>query len=701
MTTPRAWQRTPYPLGATWMGDGVNFAVFSQHATRVDLCLFDQSDTPETARIPLQRDGDIWHGFFPDLRPGQLYGFRAEGPYAPAQGHRFNARKLLLDPHARAIAGPLKWDDALFGHQVGKVGEAVMDERDSASFLPKAVVIDGAFDWEGVEGPRRPWSETVIYEVHVKGFTQRWNAIPEELRGTYGALGSATAIAYFKKLGVTAVELLPIHQKVDDRPLVERKLVNYWGYNTIGFFAPEASLSSRDDRGGQVAEFKEMVKNLHRAGIEVILDVVYNHTAEGNELGPTLCFRGLDNAVYYRLQPDDLRRHVDFTGCGNSLNVPLPPVLRLVLESLRYWVTEMRVDGFRFDLASTLAREYDGVSRISAFFAAIHQDPVLSRVKLIAEPWDIGAGGYQVGGFPWPWAEWNGRFRDALRLYWKGEMLPPRQVADRLAGSPDLYAAEARGPLASVNFLTAHDGFTLHDLVTYNEKHNLDNGEENRDGDSSSSSWNCGEEGPSENADINRLRRRQRRNFLATLLLAQGVPMLCGGDEYGRTQNGNNNAYCQDGPMSWFDWERSAEAEALTDFVSRLAAFRREHPVFRVPQFLAEGDALVWLDASGREIAGEGWEKHETESLGMLLGGDALDLRDAEGNAVRDEAFLLCFNGHTDPTVQVLPGDGSVAWETLLDTAAEKGFLDQPVRTPGGQSVKMEGRSLLLLRQVG
>jgi len=711
-TPLRVWTRNPYPLGATWMEDGVNFALFSEHATQVDLCLFEEADSPaEYARIPLpEQKNHVWHGFFPDLKPGQVYGFRVEGPYDPSKGHRFNARKLLLDPYAKAIAGKLKWDDALFGYAVKSddaSADVTRDERDSAPFMPKAVVIDPAFDWEGTDLIGRSRSQTIVYEVHVKGFSQQWEEIPPELRGTYSAIASEPAIAYFKRLGVTAIELLPIHQYVDDRFLVDHGKVNYWGYNTIGYFAPEPRYSSQGDRGGQVNEFKAMVKKLHQAGLEVILDVVYNHTAEGNRMGPTLSFRGIDNANYYRLKPEDPRYYIDFTGCGNSLQVPQQAVLQLVLDSLRYWVTEMKVDGFRFDLASTLAREYNEVSRLSAFFTAIHQDPVLSRVKLIAEPWDVGDGGYQVGNLPVLWSEWNGKYRDTIREWWKGNAIEPGLLALRLSGSPDLYQLGGRRPTASVNFITAHDGFTLRDLVSYNDKHNLDNGEGNRDGDNSKDGWNCGAEGPTDDPAINALRRRQQRNFLATLYLSQGMPMLSAGDEYGRTQNGNNNAYCQDSGLSWLSWRRDEEAERLTNFVGKLAAYRLAHPIFHRSKFFAGRQLeessrkdLTWIDGGGQEITGAQWHDLNMRTLGMMFCGDSLDLRDERGEPIRDDTFLLWFNGYHLDLPHLLPGTAGVAWEFIFDTAEESGFLEIPMRIAAGETFLLGGRSVVLLRQV-
>src|SRR6266700_3427504 len=588
MTPVRTWLGYPYPLGATWMGNGVNFAIFSEHATGIELCLFDNIEaTEENFRIPVtERTDQIWHVFLPDVGPGQVYGFRVAGPYDPEHGLRFNSSKLLLDPYAKAIAGEVIWADEMFGYAVGgKKEDLAQDFRDDAWGVPKSVVIDTGFDWQGDRRPGVPLHNSVIYEVHVKGFSKLWQEVPEGLRGTYAALGAPAAIDYFKKLGVTAVGLLPVHAHIDDKILVDRGLTNYWGYNTIGFFAPHAQYSSSGQTGAQVSEFKSMVRNLHSAGIEVILDVVYNHTAEGNHLGPTLCFRGIDNVAYYRLQPDNPRFYLDFTGTGNTFNLLHSRALQLVMDSLRYWVLEMHVDGFRFDLASTLARDHEGVNKLHAFFEIIHQDPVLSQVKLIAEPWDVGEGGYQVGNFPVLLAEWNGKYRDTVRRFWRGDAGTVSELAYRLTGSPDLYQHSGRRPYASINFATAHDGFTLSDLVSYNEKHNELNGDNNTDGDNNNQSWNCGAEGPTDDPEISELRERQCRNFLTTLFLSQGVPMLPGGDERGRTQNGNNNAYCQDNEISWLNWERDEKQTQLLEFTRKLIQLRRDHPVFRRPKF--------------------------------------------------------------------------------------------------------------------
>src|SRR5687767_13901634 len=611
----RLWPGQPFPLGATYDGTGTNFSLFSEVATGVDLCLFDD-DGPNGEMteecIPLTEVTALcWHGYLPNVSPGQRYGFRVHGPYEPSAGHRCNPNKLLLDPYAKAIEGEVKWDPAVFGYPLGG-DDLTMDERDSGPFVPKAVVTNPFFDWGVDRPPRTPWHETVVYETHVKGFTKLHPDVDEDARGTYAGLAHPAAIEHLKSLGVTAVELMPVHQFIQDHYLQEKGLRNYWGYNSIGFLAPHNDYAARGQRGEQVGEFKNMVRALHEAGIEVILDVVYNHTAEGNHLGPTLSLKGIDNAAYYRLVSDDPRYYMDYTGTGNSLNMRHPHTLQLVMDSLRYWVTEMHVDGFRFDLASTLARGLHEVDRLSAFFDLIQQDPVVSQVKLIAEPWDIGEGGYQVGNFPPLWSEWNGKYRDVVRDFWRGENAALPEFASRITGSSDLYQADGRHPSASINFVTAHDGFTLADLVSYNDKHNEANGEGNRDGESHNRSWNCGAEGPTDDPEIRALRRRQQRNFLATLFLSQGTPMILGGDEMGRTQGGNNNAYCQDNEISWYDWE--AVDEDLLAFSKQLIALRNEHPVFRRRQFLhgteEEGSGLPdawWFRPDGRRMTGRDW----------------------------------------------------------------------------------------------
>jgi isoamylase len=708
MTPVKAWLGHPYPLGATWLGNGVNFAIFSEHATSVDLCLFDQVDAQqENIRIPMIEQTDqVWHVFLPDARPGQLYGYRVSGPYDPEHGLRFNSSKLLIDPYAKAIAGAVNWADEMFGYVVGDAKEdLVRDFRDNAWGMPKCVVIDPAFDWGSDKGPGIPLHQSVIYELHVKGFTKLCPAVPEKLRGTYAGLGSAGAIDYLKNLGVTAVELLPVHTHIDDKALIDRGLTNYWGYNTIGFFAPHAEYSSSGEMGEQVAEFKSMVRNLHGAGLEVILDVVYNHTVEGNHLGPTLSFRGIDNISSYRLLADNLRFYLDYTGTGNTIDTLHPRILQLVMDSLRYWVLEMHVDGFRFDLAPALARDGTGVNKFHAFFKIIRQDPVLSQVKLIAEPWDVGDGGYQVGNFPAPWSEWNGKYRDAMRSFWRGDEGRIGEIAYRLTGSPDLYQHDGRRPYASVNFITAHDGFTLNDLVSYNEKHNEANGDENRDGEGHNLSWNCGAEGPTDDPEINMLRRRQRRNFLTMLFLSQGVPMLCGGDESGRTQNGNNNAYCHDNELSWLKWERDESQIQLLELTKKLIQMRRDHPVFRRPKFFqgrrirqSEIKDVMWFNPGGEEMSEEEWSSPFERCLGMLLSGDAADILNPEGEPIRDDTFLLLINAHHEPIPFVLPGEEHLQWELILDTMNEDGFLKEPKKLPSGDEVDLGGRAACLLK---
>ena len=710
MTSVKTWLGYPYPLGATWMGNGVNFGLFSEAATSVDLCLFDSIDArQENVRIPVTEHTDqVWHVFLPDVRPGQLYGFRVSGPYDPERGLRFNSSKLLLDPYAKAIAGEVNWSDEMFGYVVGGEDEDLtQDFRDDAWGVPKSVVIDNTFDWHGDKKLGVPLHNSVIYEVHVKSFTKLCPDVPEELRGTYAGLGSAAAIDYLKKLGVTAVELLPVQAHIDDKVLIDRGLTNYWGYNTIGFFAPHADYSSSGQLGEQIPEFKSMVRNLHAAGIEVILDVVYNHTAEGNHLGPTLCFRGIDNIAYYRLQPDKPRFYLDFTGTGNTFNLLHPRTLQLVMDSLRYWVLEMHVDGFRFDLASTLARDDEGVNKLHAFFEIIHQDPVLSQVKLIAEPWDVGEGGYQVGNFPVLWAEWNGKYRDAMRSFWKGDEGRVGEMAYRLTGSPDLYQHSGRRPYASINFVTAHDGFTLKDLVSYNEKHNELNGDNNTDGENNNQSWNCGVEGPTDDPEINELRERQRRNFLTALFLSQGVPMLPGGDERGRTQNGNNNAYCQDNEISWLNWECDEKQNQLLEFTRKLIRLRRDHPVFRRPKFFqgrrirgSEIRDVMWFNPGGSEMSEEEWASPFVRCLGMLLSGDTMDVLNFQGEPIRDDTFLLLINAHYEPIPFVLPGQEHIEWQLILDTMEADGFLREPRKFASGDDIDLGGRAACLLQLV-
>jgi isoamylase len=710
MTSVRTFLGYPYPLGATWMGNGVNFAIFSEHATGVELCLFDNIEAAEeNVRIPVTEHTDqVWHVFLPDVHPGQLYGFRVSGPYDPERGLRFNGSKLLLDPYAKAIAGEVSWADEMFAYVIGnKKEDLTQDFRDDAWGVPKSVVIDPGFDWQGDKKPATPLHSSVIYEVHVKGFSKLWPDVPEELRGTYAALGTPAAIDYFKKLGVTAIELLPVHTHINDKVLVDRGLRNYWGYNTIGFFAPHAQYSSSGQMGAQVFEFKSMVRGLHAAGIEVILDVVYNHTAEGNHLGPTLCFRGIDNLAYYRVHQDKPRFYLDFTGTGNTFNLLHPRTLQLVMDSLRYWVLEMHVDGFRFDLAVSLARDHEGVDKLHAFFEIIHQDPVLSQVKLIAEPWDVGEGGYQVGNFPVLWAEWNGKYRDTVRSFWKGDEGRIGEMGYRLTGSPDLYQHNGRRPYASINFVTAHDGFTLNDLVSYNEKHNELNGDSNKDGDNNNLSWNCGAEGPTEDPQINALRERQRRNFLTTLFLSQGVPMLPGGDEWGRTQNGNNNAYCQDNEISWLNWTRDEKQHQFLEFTRKLIWFRKAHPVFRRPKFFqgrrirgSEIRDVMWFNPGGNEMSEEEWASPFVRCIGMLLSGDTIDVLSFEGEPIRDDTFLLLINAHYEPIPFVLPGQEQIEWQLILDTMDPNGFLAEPRKFASGDDVDLGGRACCLLQLV-
>ena len=710
MTPVRTWLGYPYPLGATWMGNGVNFAIFSEHATGIELCLFDNIEaTEENFRIPVtERTDQIWHVFLPDVGPGQLYGFRVAGPYDPEHGMRFNSSKLLLDPYAKAIAGEVIWADEMFGYAVSdKKEDLTQDFRDDAWGVPKSVVIETGFDWQGDRRPGVPLHTSVIYEVHVQGFSKLWQEVPEQLRGTYAALGSPAAIDYLKKLGVTAVDLLPVHAHIDDKILVDRGLTNYWGYNTIGFFAPHAQYSSSGQTGAQVSEFKSMVRNLHAAGIEVILDVVYNHTAEGNHLGPTLCFRGIDNLAYYRVHTENPRLYVDFTGTGNTFNLLHPHTLQLVMDSLRYWVLEMHVDGFRFDLAVSLTRNHGGFNKLHPFFEIIQQDPVLSRVKLIAEPWDVGVGGYQVGNFPAPWSEWNGKYRDAARGFWKGDEGRIGEMGYRLTGSPDLYQHNGRRPSASINFVTSHDGFTLNDLVSYKEKHNELNGDGNNDGDNNNLSWNCGVEGPTDDPQINALRERQRRNFLTTLFLSQGVPMLLGGDEWGRTQKGINNAYCQDNEISWFDWRHDEKQNQFLEFTRKLIWFREAHPVFRRPKFFqgrrirgSEIRDVMWFNPGGSEMSDKEWASPFVRCVGMLLSGDTVDVVNFEGEPIRDDTFLLLINAHNEAIPFVLPGQENLEWALILDTMDPNGFLAEPGKFASGEDVDLRGRACCLLQLV-
>jgi len=701
------WPGKPYPLGATWDGQGVNFALFSAHATRVEVCLFDDPNAQrEIERLALpERSEDVWHGYVPGLGPGQLYGYRVYGPYNPSHGHRFNPHKLLMDPYARALHGRLRWDNALYGYRIGSpYTDLTIGKRDSAPYTLRSVVIDPHFDWDNEPRPNTPLHESIIYELHVKGFTRCHPDVPPELQGTYAALGAEPVIAYLQQLGVTAVELLPVHHFIDDQHLIDKGLVNYWGYQSLGYFAPDPRYASVNGPGAQVNEFKQMVKNLHAAGIEVILDVVYNHTAEGNQLGPTLCFRGIDNAAYYRLVSDNPRYYLDYTGTGNSLNTPYPRVLQLVMDSLRYWVQEMHVDGFRFDLARTLVRGvYEG-DRPSAFFDMIKQDPVLCQVKLIAEPWDLGPDGYWVGRFPAPWAEWNGRYRDNVRKFWKGDAGQAAEFASRIMGSMDLYRHNGRRPYHSINFVTAHDGFTLRDLVSYNTKHNEANGEDNRDGDEHNNSWNCGVEGPTDDPAIRELRLRQMRNFLATLLLSQGTPMLLAGDERGRTQQGNNNAYCQDNSLSWVDWSPDPEAEHLLAFTRSMIALRRRHPLLRRRNFFQGPLAPVgveydveWLSPDGQEIGPALWNNPELRCFGLLLNGRVMREQDERGQPIHDEVFLILFNAGHEPIAFILPDwPDDPLWEVLVDTAEPK---VNGGRVPSSEMYQIQPRSLVVLAE--
>ncbi|HZH36237.1 MAG TPA: glycogen debranching protein GlgX [Flavisolibacter sp.] len=696
----------PFPLGANWDGQGVNFALYSEHATAVELCLFDATDeTNEISRIRVkERTHHIWHIYIPELGPGQLYGFRVYGTYDPQAGHRFNPNKLLIDPYSKAISGTISWDNSLFGYEMGHPDEdQSFSDTDSAPYIPKSVVIDPRFDWEGDKLPRIPYHRSIIYETHVKGFTKLHPAIPEEIRGTYAAIAHPVTIQYLKELGITAIELMPVHHFVTDKFLWDKNLTNYWGYNTIGFFAPDVRYSGSGTRGQQVIEFKTMVKELHKAGIEVILDVVYNHTAEGNHLGPTLSFRGIDNLSYYRLT-EDKRFYMDYTGTGNTLNAMMPTVLRLITDSLRYWVLEMHVDGFRFDLAASLARELHEVDRLGSFFDIIHQDPVISQVKLIAEPWDIGEGGYQVGNFPPGWAEWNGKYRDCMRDYWRGAESMLGEFALRFTGSPDLYEDNNRQPTASINFITAHDGFTLHDLVSYNEKHNEANGEGNNDGESHNRSWNCGDEGETEVVAITLLRKQQMRNFLTTLFLSQGVPMIVAGDELGRTQRGNNNAYCQDSEISWVDW-KGADLDLLT-FSKKIIHFCRRHPVFnRRKWFKGEVykgigvEDIAWFRPDGLEMNEDNWRDDYAKSLGIFLNGKAIPSAGPKGEKIVDDNFFLIFNAyHERISFRLPPQKFGRKWLKIMDTALNY-FEETGESFVAGKTIQVEGRSVVLLKE--
>jgi isoamylase len=704
----KTWPGKPYPLGATWDGAGVNFALFSENATKVELCLFDGPDAKREVRVGMtEQTQQVWHIYLPEARPGQFYGYRVHGPYEPANGHRFNPSKLLLDPYAKAIHGIVRWSDALFGYTIGDAAQDLSySAKDSAAGMPKCVVIDHAFSWGNDAPPVTPWHKTIIYELHVKGFTMRHPGVPAELRGTYTALTLPPVIDYLKALGATAVELLPVHQFIDDKHLIDRGLTNYWGYNSIGFFAPDARYAAGRGVGQQVAEFKSMVRALHREGIEVILDVVYNHTGEGNQMGPTLCFRGLDNSSYYRVVQNERRYYMDYTGCGNTLDMTDPRVLQLIMDSLRYWVTEMHVDGFRFDLASTLARELHDVDRLGAFFDIIQQDPIISQVKLIAEPWDLGPGGYQVGNFPVLWAEWNAAYRDTARSFWKGDSGQVGGLGYRLTGSSDLYGHNGRLPYASINFTTAHDGFTLHDLVSYNEKHNQANGEDNRDGHNENLSWNCGAEGETDDPSILALRERQKRNFMATLFLSQGVPMLLAGDEIGRTQGGNNNAYCQDNEISWLDWKLDRPRRELLDFTRFLIELRRSHPVLRRRHFFqghkirgSEVKDLAWFRPDGKEMSDEDWNNSESRCFGLRLAGDAIEELDDRGNRITDDTLLILLNAHHEAIPFTLPAHRrKLRWQVVFDTFEPNLDRRKPRLMRGGEIYDLKDRSLVLLR---
>jgi len=705
----RVWPGQPYPLGATWTGLGVNFAIFSAHATRLELCLFDSADaTVPTECLALPEHTDmVWHGYLPDARPGQLYGYRVHGPYDPGSGQRFNPNKVVLDPYAKSIGRPVRWDDALFGYTIGDPrGDLSFDTRDSAAYASLGAVIDPAFTWGGDRPPRTPWHKTVIYEMHVKGFSKLHPNIPSAIRGTYEALTTEAAITHLQQLGVTAVELMPVHHHAYDRHLVDRGLANYWGYNTLGFFAPDIRYASSPNPEESVREFKRMVKALHSAGLEVILDVVYNHTAEGNQLGPTVSLRGIDNVSYYRLTPEDRRYYLDFTGCGNTLNMRSPQVLQLIMDSLRYWVLDMHVDGFRFDLASTLARELYDVDRLGAFFDIVHQDPVLSQVKLIAEPWDLGAGGYQVGNFPVLWTEWNGKYRDAMRAFWKGEDRGVAEVATRIAGSNDLYEHSGRRPYASINFITAHDGFTLQDLVSHDQKHNDANGDANQDGESHNLSWNCGVEGSTSDPRVVKLREQQKRNLFASLMLSVGVPMISGGDEMGRTQQGNNNAYCHDSELSWTPWSLMPEQREFLDFARRLIQFRRRQPTLMRRKYFqgrplrgADVKDIYWLAPGGREMTDVAWNAPFVRSLGVLIVGNVLDDIDERGRPLAGDTLLILLNAHFEEVPFVLPAiETGHEWVRILDTIESR---VPRLRFDGSVKYPLQGRTLALFTLEG
>jgi len=700
------WPGQPYPLGATWDGKGVNFALFSEHASGVELCLFDSPDAEkESVRIRFTEYTDhVWHAYLPEVLPGQLYGYRVSGSYEPQLGHRFNSNKILLDPYAKGIGRNLKWADEVFGYRVGDPeSDLAFDDRDSAAFAPLAIVIDPAFTWGNDQPPRTPWHKTILYELHVKGFTQLQQGLPERLRGTYAGLASESVIKHLTDLGITAVELQPVHFFLHDRHLLDRGLTNYWGYNTLGYFAPTSQYAAQHIQQDSVQQFKMMVAALHQAGIEVILDVVYNHTAEGNQLGPTLSMRGIDNLAYYKLTDPDRRYYRDYTGTGNSLNVRHPRVLQLIMDSLRYWVTYMHVDGFRFDLASTLARELYDVDRLGAFFDIIHQDPILSQVKLIAEPWDVGEGGYQVGKFPVLWSEWNGIYRDNVRRFWKGDggLLP--DFATRLSGSSDLYEGEGRKPYASINFITCHDGFTLHDFVSFDEKHNEANGENNQDGTNDNYSWNCGVEGPTNDSAINALRAQQKRNLMATLLLSAGVPMILAGDEIGHSQQGNNNAYCQDNETTWLNWDLTVKQQEFCRFVRSVINLRKIQPVFQRRKFFlgrqidgANVPDIAWFQPSGEEMSDKAWNAGYTQCLGVLLPGNLICDVDKRGDPIAGDSITLLVNAHHQPIPFALPSLGEdQEWERLIDTADPEAAT---IKHKSGEQYEIAGRSMVIFR---
>jgi glycogen operon protein len=695
------WPGSPYPLGATFDGGGTNFSVFSEVAERVELCLLDAQGKETRVELP-EVTGHCWHGYLPGVRPGQRYGFRVHGPYEPHAGHRCNPAKLLLDPYAKAVTGELAWGQAVFGYRFGDP-DGPPERTDSAPYVPLSVVVNPFFNWGPDKAPRIPWHETVIYEMHVRGFTILDPELPERVRGTYAGLGHPDTIDYLQSLGVTAVELQPVQQFVDEHALVERGLRNYWGYNPIAFFAPHHRYATHAEPGEEVLEFKQMVKSLHEAGIEVILDVVYNHTAEGNHLGPTLGFRGLDNAAYYRLERD-AAYYTDFTGCGNSFNMRSPQVLQLFMDSLRYWVLEMHVDGFRFDLAAALARELYAVDRLAAFMNLIHQDPVISRVKLIAEPWDVGEGGYQVGNFPQLWSEWNGLYRDTIRDAWRGRDQTLAEFARRFTGSADLYESTGRRPYASINFVTCHDGFTMRDLVSYNQKHNEANGENSTDGESHNRSWNCGVEGPTDDPEILELRARQRRNFLTTLLLSEGVPMLLAGDEIGHTKRGNNNTYCQDNELSWIDW--SSADEELFEFTRDVLALRQQHPIFRRRRWLQGGTVrgtklhdIGWFQPNGNEMSDEDWQTGFAKALAIFLNGEGLDTLDQWGRPIVDDSFFLVFNAGWDPVTFRIPKQlGPGKWKCVVDTRSSRVPHDDRALQPN-HDFKVPSRTMWVLRR--